>query len=333
MISIRRYLDRAGRPRESDQAVVEGSGLFNLCSALLDDLDLHVLSRSRFESLNARFAEMRNAVTPDVSEEEALNIALRSSAILADYEKTLQQQATSTAVEMQHIVGMLNQALMALAGGSERSVSRLKNIQASLEKTSYLQDIVALKSSLSDTVQFVREETHREQQAASKDREGFEKDLAKAKEFLAVTRSGLLSREDAIRALPGILREVAPGRAVYALGFVFERIQSVTQRYGPEVAEELIAVLIRERLHQLAPEATPYRWNTAAVVAFISQEADLSGLRMRAASQNQAQLVHRTAVGNRTAVLTLKPSYLVTEVASSPEVLVQELDKFTGFSS
>jgi hypothetical protein len=156
-------------------------------------------------------------------------LASRSSAILADYKKSFQQQATTAAVEMQHIVGMLNQALMVLAGGSERSLSRLKNIQTSLEKASYLQDILALKSSLSDTMQFVREETIREQQPAARDKELFGKDLAKAKEFLALTRSGLLGRDDGRRALAGMLREIPSGMAVYAIAFLFERMQSVIQ--------------------------------------------------------------------------------------------------------
>jgi hypothetical protein len=329
MISIRKYLDRTDKPHDSNQDS-ETSGLYSLYSALLDDLDQRILTKSRFHSLNARFAEIRAEVSPDLGEAEAAGLASRSSAVLADYEKALQQQATSAAIEMQHIVGMLNQALMVLAGGSERSLSRLKNIQTSLEKASYLQDIVALKSSLSDTMQFVREETIREQQSAAREKELFEKDLAKAKEFLELTRSGLLGREDGRRALAGILREIPSGMAVYAVAFVFERMQSVIQRYGPEVAEEMMMLLIKERLQALAPDVPAYRWNPSSVVAFVVTEPDLAGLRARAEALNRAQLVHRAAVGSRTAVLTLKPSCLVIEAAGRPDVLVEELDRFTG---
>jgi hypothetical protein len=94
-----------------------------------------------------------------------------------------------------------------------------------------------------------------------------------------------------------------------------------------------MVLLINERLQVLAPDAPAYRWNTSSIVALITQEPDLAGLRARAEALNRAQLVHRAAVGSRTAVLTLNPSYLVIEAASRPDVLVEELDRFTGFES
>ncbi len=306
------------------------SGLFKLCSALMDELGQRVLPRSRYEALSERFAEVRTEVLPELTEEDASRIAVKSSSILADYERLNQQQATSTAVEMQHIVGMLNQALMVLAGGSERSVSRLQSIQSALESASHLQDIVALKSSLSETIRFVRNENLREQQAATSEKEHFEKDLAKAREFLVANRSGLLTREEGIRAVSGMLSRVPAGCRVYAIAMAYERMPIVVQRYGPEVAEELVALLIRERLYVLAPGAIAYRWNVSNVVGFITQEQDLAALRKRAAELNQAQLVHRVWLGNRTAVLTMKPSYLVAE-AGALELLVEEVDRFSGF--
>ena len=325
MISIRKYLDRGNQTRETEE-LPEDPGLYNLYSALLEDVDQRVLTKARFQTLNTRLSDLRNQVSPGLSSEEMLRIAMQSSQILADYERAVQQQATTTAVEMQHIVGMLNQALMVLAGGSERSVSRLKTIQSSLENALYLKDILALKSSVSETTQFVRDESAREQQAAAKEKEIFEKDLAKAKEFLVAARSGLLGRADGVGAIAGL---VSTAHRTCAVIFLFDKMQSVVQRYGSDVAEELIMLLISERLVPLAPGATVYRWSSSSIVAVVPNVPDLASLRARAVALNHAQLVHRAAVGSRTAVLTLRPSYLIAD-AETPDGLVAEIDRFTG---
>lgn len=111
---------------------------------------------------------------------------------------------------MQHILGMLNQALMVLASGNQRSVSRLRQIQGSLKRAAMMQDMLALKHSLADTVRFIEQECARERQAAAGEFATFEKDLGRARQMLGDAFKALPGRAEGIRAIREAMAEAPP---------------------------------------------------------------------------------------------------------------------------
>jgi hypothetical protein len=262
---------------------------------------------------------------------DAAEIEQSTGRLLAQYQAMAQQAATNTAVEMQHILAMLNRALMVLSGGSERSVSRLRQVQESLQRASMLEDLIALKSSLTDTIRFVQEESVREQQTAAKEFAAFEVDVEKARTFLGSNFKGLPGRPEGVRAISEEIKAVAASQALYVVAFLFDRLEAIVQRYGPEVADELMYRLIKERLQPVAPVNKAFRWTSSSVIGVFPRNRDLSTLRAQLIALNRTPLVHRVALGSRVAVLTVSPSYLVAEaVSDSPNSLIEEVDRFTG---
>lgn len=340
MISIKKYLLAGGGSRQPgvadeprlDPACAEV--LFNLLTGLFERINEQVLAGDRCEDLRAQLATVKSLLKLDLAPEEASEIEDATTRILGSYQATAQQTATNTAVEMQHILGMLNQALMVLAGGSERSISRLQQIQDSLKRTSMLQDIIALKSSLADTVKFVQQESAREQQTAAKEFAAFETDVRKARNSIGNTFKGLPARPDGLRAITEGVKSVPPNQALYVVAFLFDRLESTVQRYGAAVAEELIFRVIKERLQPLSTGSKAFRWSSSSLVGVFHRLRDVFSLRAQLAELNRSPMVHRVTLGNRVAVLTLSPSYLVTEGNSElPAPLIEEVDRFTGVNA
>ena len=336
MISIKKYLLSSGTNRQSAAGVAQPEAawadvLFSLCSGLFDLIHQHVLSGERCDELRQQVTELKSLLRPDLSPEESADITQAVARILGSYQKGVQLTATNTAVEMQHILGMLNQALMVLAGGSQRSISRLQQIQDSLQRTSMLQDIIALKSSLADTVKFVQQESAREQVTASKEFEAFETDVRKARSSLGNTFRGLPTRPEGLRAVSDDTKSIPANQALYLVAFLFDRLESIVQRYGAAVADELMFRLIKERLQPLSPASKVFRWTPSSIVGVFYRIRDVFSLRSQLAELNRTPLVHRVTLGNRVAVLTVSPSYLVTEgISDVPEPLIEEVDRFTG---
>jgi hypothetical protein len=251
--------------------------------------------------------------------------------ILAQQTEAGQQHAVGQAIEMQHIFAMLNQALIVLAEGKDRSVARLNRIQESLQQASMIDDMVALKFSLSDTVRFVKAEASQTQESSTQELARFEEEVVKTREFLGSTRMELAGRPEGVTRITESLQSVAPGEGLYLVAFLLDRLQSFIQRYGPSVAEEVVFRLIKERLQPVALGNTTFRWTSSSLVAVFSRPRDLAALRSKVTSLNSSPLVHRIALGNRTAVLTIMPSHLVAEgVPGSPSLLVEQVDRFTG---
>jgi hypothetical protein len=333
MISIRKYLysDSA----KTSQAVAVDSestqALYGFASDVLKCIDQHVLSGEQCAPLRSQLIQLRDGLRLDWTTEEASQAAEAVGRTLAQQKAATQQSAVSQAIEMQHIFAMLNQALIVLAGGNDRSIARLNRIQESVQQACQIEDMVALKFSLSDTVRFVKAEAAHTQESSTQELARFEQEVNKTREFLSSTRLELAGRPEGVIRIAESLESVAPGEGLYLVAFLLDRLQSFIQRYGPAVAEEVVFRLIKERLQPVAAGNPTFRWTASSLVAVFSRPRDLAALRSKVSDLNSTPLVHRIVVGNRTAVLTIKPSHLVAEgVPGSPNLLIEQVDRFTG---
>jgi hypothetical protein len=331
MISIRKYLNMSARGGPEPADPDPDDPLQSFLCGVLDGINRYVLTGEANRPQRLEIKHIRKAVRPGWTPEEALEAQTSACRILSEHQASVQRSATNLTVEMQHIFAMLNQALIVLAEGRDRTVARLNKIQASLSRTSMIQDIVALKSSLADTVRFIEAESAEAHESAAQELSRFETEVSKTREFLGSSRPELAGRPEGVDKIAKSLKTIVPGEALYLVAFLFDRLQAVAQRYGPAVADELIFRLIKERLQPVAPGDTAYRWTPSSLVAVFSRPRDLAALRKEVATLNSAPLVHRIALGNRTAVMTMTPSHLVAEgVSGSPEPLVEQVDQFTG---
>ena len=331
MISIRKYLMNAAESNQVETSLLTGD-LLDLCSSLLGGIDQHVLGQKHVRNLRLQCAELCKTLTPAVDSEDIKRIRLGASDILTEYGRVTQQMTSSAVEETLHMVGMLNQALIVLARRSERSVSRLKAIQTSLEESSHFEDILSLKSSLTETMAFVQQEAVLERQAAAKEMDSLQQDVTRTRGMLAVIGSSLSGREEGIRGITEAVRSAPAEKAIYLEAFLIDRLQGVTQRYGPEVAEELMLLLLKERVQPLAPAGAIYRWTSASFVVAVLRDRATPAGHTETATSNHRPLVHQFLVGNRTAVLNVTPSHLVSEVTGgSIDTFMDVLDRFTGF--
>src|ERR1039458_5050382 len=190
MISIRKYLysDSA----KTSQAVAVDSestqALYGFASDVLECINQHVLSGEQCAPLRSQLIQLRDGLRLDWTTEEAAEAAEAVGRTLAQQKAATQQSAVSQAIEMQHIFAMLNQALIVLAGGNDRSIARLNRIQESVQQACQIEDMVALKFSLSDTVRFVKAEAAHTQESSTQELARFEQEVNKTREFLGSTR-------------------------------------------------------------------------------------------------------------------------------------------------
>jgi hypothetical protein len=331
MISIRRYLDMEPAVRRGPLESETTDTLQALLSGVLEAINQYVLTGYARAAERLKITQLKEAVKPGWSQAETLQAQNSISQILAEYSETNQRSATTLTVEMQHIFAMLNQALVVLAEGRDRSVVRLNKILEALSRISMIEDVVALKSRLAETVRFIEAESAEAHESAAQELAHLEKEVSRTREFLGGMRMELAGRPEGISRIEQSLKKVVAGEAVYLVAFRFDRLQAVSQRYGPGVADELVFRLIKERLEPVAPGEIAYRWTPASLVAVFRRLRGLDALRAEVANLNATALVHRIALGNRTAVMTVTPSHLVAEgMAGPPGPLVEQVDQFAG---
>jgi hypothetical protein len=334
MISIfdRRYRSDGENRPESNADPSEA--ILMLSSGLLGSINRHVLAGDGFAALRKQVDEVKGSILHAESVEQVTKAEAAISAILAKYHGDTQQAAMTQAIEVQNIFALLNNALIVMSEGIDRSVSRLSKIQTSLQHASNIRDIVALKSALADTVTFIEKEATESRKVVMEELARLQTDVGKAREYIGSASPRMSGRPEAVAKIGEGLSVVPEGHALYALACVCGRLPGITQRYGAEVTEELVFRVIRERLEPVARAASLFRWTSSGLVAVFERHRDLAAVEKEVTDLNRAPVVHRVALGNRTAVLTMVPSRLVLEGAPGSAVeLIDRLDTFIAACS
>ena len=331
MISIRKYLNGGSRNEASEPNPDSqfSESLCSLLSGILDGINKSVLTGPEGEALRSKLIEVRAGLRPDLMAEEASLAGESVSSVLTAHQLSVQRAGVQQLLEAQHIFSMLNQALVVLAEGNDRGFSRLATIQESLQRAATMRDMASMKTSLTDTVKFIKTEAIQARETAAREQGRFEAEVTRAREFFGGTRLELAGRPEAVTEISDSLQHLLPGEALYLVAYLCSRLNAVTQRYGPGVTDELISHLIKERLKPVLPGNTMYRWNESTLVAVFSRPRDTEKVRKEVAGLNRTPLVHKMALGSRTAVLTISPSHLVVEGLSGPSaVLIEQVDRF-----
>lgn len=340
MISIRRYLREPGNPAAVAEPAPGSAVLSELCASILDHIGVYLLT-GEYIGWRSRIDEPRNRLNAELQETEAAEIGQAVKSVLTDYNRAAQEAVQNTAIEMQQMVGVLSHALTVISGDSDRAVSRLRRIQETIQRTSSIQDVALLRASLRDIVQLIGEESSKERQFRTREREGLETQVVRFRELLAGNPNRRLpDRAEAIRGIRDLAMSAAPGKKVWVVAFALEQLGGMIQRYGVEAVDDLFFLLIRERLQPLGASCLSFRWGMSGIVGLLQLERELAEIQADMARLNRAPIIYRVALGNRTAVLKVGLSHMVREApapqgeaefACAMEQLAAEIDRFTGY--
>jgi hypothetical protein len=316
---------RGGAKASPSEAII------GLVSGMLQSISRYVLTGDNRAPLREEIDRVTESLFHAESVDQILAAESAVSGVLARYRRDAQQAATAQTIEVQHIFAILNHALIVMAEGSDRSVSRLNQVQVALQHASGLRDIFAMKAALSETVQFVEKEASESRKLVTEELARLQTEVGKAREFIGNTGASLPGRAEGITTIARNMQSVVEGQSLYALAYSCERLPAITQRYGAQVTEELIFRVIRERLQPIAGTGEVFRWTSPGLVAVFTRKRDLPAVTREVTALNCGPVEHRVSLGNRTAVLRMAPSCLVLEGAErTSEQLVEQLDHFMG---
>jgi len=338
MVSIRKYLDmpplRRAEPEDDDVGELPDRALLReLADRLLAHVAGYVLADGGGETRLAELERARACLRGmQFNKEEVAGIENAVHGALADKASHDKALAERIARETHQVIGVLNDALKALAGGSQRASARFGRIQESLQRTSRMRDIAGLRSSLAQVIELIREESEREREQAARDLAAFESRVVVAQRGLrSVGSPALGDRAGAICRIAQELRNLEPGVFLYAAAIRISKFEAIAQRYGVESVDEIFAQFTRELIQPLAAATTSFRWSPRSLIGLFQSSDDLQIMQSRLAEMTRTPRVHQMALGSRTASLRIGLSHLI--VLLLPETLdslVAEIDRFSG---
>lgn len=299
---------------------------------LLTTLEAQVFSGPACATLREEVRALRQDVPAYLDGGDFVPVRHRLHEILGAYQALMSATSLASALEMQKIVAMLSETLQVLAAGSHRSVLRLKEVEVLLTKVSGLDDIVALKSRLTDCLAFVRKETAREHEEVSQTLATVKEDFRKAQEALLFSSHAAPGRKAAEQHLARIIQS-SPSAPWFVAVFVLQHFALVSRRYGSSVADQLLLELIRLRIQPFVKDGAVFRWAKDSVLAVLPDVGSLDKVQEEIRVSMSQPLDYRAPIGGRVAVLTIATRWMAWAAAGLPyDNIITTIDGFTESS-
>ncbi|HLJ17244.1 MAG TPA: GGDEF domain-containing protein [Bryobacteraceae bacterium] len=328
MTSLREYLF-------TNTPATPGNAYRRVIGLLLRGISLHAIEgdRSEYHRFRADIDKLESSITPEAPPPEVLRVAGAVTRLLEDYNQRTKRFVRRRGIELQKMIAMLTETVIAIGAGSEQSVARLQEIEKKLDDAANLEHIESVKASLSECLRAVREETLRQKFDGGLVVRKLQKELAEAQERLGSADhavevdkvTGLPGYEEAQRALHTAL--ASPGR-YYVVAAVVGRVQAINARFGYAVGDRVLNVF-RGHFHSgLTASDAVYRWRGPVLLALLEREQTIENVRAEIRPFADTKLETMLEVGARTVLMPISAGWSVFPVVEPFEGLLQKIESF-----
>jgi len=277
IISLKRFLNANSEQAPLRQVVsllIAGIG----SSAVEGDAD-------ECAALKVDIGKIGEALDADPPPGNPLFLAESALHALTVHNKRIESLLASQGSEVTHILGMLQDTVINIAGENTRSGKRLREITVELEQSGALTDLRVLKGRLTECLKGLREETLQQKADAAVNiqklqmtiERGQSGSMARAPSRLDPV-TGLLGRDDALVAMQAA---IDGGARQYAVAMVVYRVQMINARFGHEVGDRMLIGFKEHIEKQLAAPDQIFRWPGPALVAIIERPEAIGNVRVQ----------------------------------------------------
>ncbi len=321
LISIRRYLDQFKPEQEAAPGL---SAHAAACGVLVNEVDARLLADNGYAELRSQWGELAQMLDGLEESGDLTGFSAKASSVLAERHRLESLREQAQGQDVRHMLGVLNEALLTLASGNEGSVDRLRRVEAALHRTSQLNDLVAMKASLTETMRLVREETEQTRTEGAGTLQKLDVELQKARTASQML-PGLPGRDEAVQALERASEPGAP--ACLAVACQLERLRIIRSRYGVPIADELLLAFARSAA--VGETDRIFRWSEDALVILRRTEEAAQEVRNQLEERFARPFEHRVMTGGRAALLSVAVRWLcISPAEAATPGLSPELEYF-----
>jgi diguanylate cyclase (GGDEF)-like protein len=317
MISLKRYLSSSG----------EDSPLRLVVSLLIARMGSTAVEADPAD-LAAFLHDIRrigDGLAPDLPPENLMIVAEAAAQALAEYNKGIEKVLSSQGSEVKHILAMLQETVISIAGEHTRSGKRLQEITDELEKSGNITDLRVLKGRLTECLKGLRDETLQQKADAAGMMEKLQITIERGKGEAAFAAdsgnpmdavTGLPGRDDAIAAMQSA---VDGGTRHYAVVMVVDRMKMITARFGLDVGDRMIAGFKEHLKKQLSASDRLFRWGGPALVAIIERPEPLGTVLLQVRRLLDAKVEVNYSGNGRSVLIPVSAAWSAFPIASTTD--------------
>jgi GGDEF domain-containing protein len=330
MISFRPYLF-GEKDGGADSAYRRIIGLF------LQGIALHAVEgdKNDYDRFRTDIDAFANQIGPDTLMSEVLVAVGGALRAMEDYNRRTSKFVRRQNAELQNMVSMLTQTVITIGASEETSVSKLQEIEKSIERAQMLEDIQLLKLRLGECLEVVRQEAMRQKTEGEAALATLQQELDNSRERIGTftapvdldAATGLPAKKEALKALQEALG--APQNK-YLVVAVVSRVQAVNARFGYAVGDRVLSSFAEHCKNNLGASDRLYRWHGPAVLALLNRSERIEKVRTEIRRFADIKLEKTIEVGARTVLLPVSASWSVFALEPPLDALMKRLEAFTA---
>lgn len=274
-------------------------------------------------------------MAPDTPLSELLVLVGGALRTMEDYNKLTSRFVRRQSIELQNMVSMLTKTIISIGASSAHSVTRLQEIEKSMESTCAVEDIQLLKVRLGECLATVRDEAQRQKTEGQVAMASLKQELESSheaggsfnthRELDAAT--GLPAKPEAERAI----REAAQSpRGKFLLIAVCGRVQAVNARFGYAVGDRVLGTFAEHFKKSLAASDQIFRWQGPSLIAVLQRAERIERVRSEIQQFADTKLEKTTEVGQRTVLIPISAAWSLFPIAPPVETLLKQVEAFTA---
>jgi GGDEF domain-containing protein len=328
MISLRTYL--LGDAEKDVEASYR-----RMLDLFLQGIALHAVEgdQADYQRFRSDMDHFAGRLAPASSISERFVVVGEVLRALEDYNRHTSKFLRIQNVELQNMVAMLTQTVIAVGTNSETSVAGLHDIERALERTRMVEDIHAVKAQLGECLKSVRVEAVRQKADGRAALESIQQELAQSVERIGGLALG--PKRDPITGLPGKLEAgqglrdalVSPAPKFLLLAVV-NRLPVVIARYGSAVGDQVLAVAAEHFRAALLTEDELYRWDGPVLLGVMSRAAAIDSVREEVGRFAGKKLEKSFAIGSRSVSLPISTSWAIFPIVPPLDALLKKVETF-----
>lgn len=325
MITLSRFLT-------ADRAILEIC--FRIINLLLEGIGLHAVEgdRPEYEKFRKDISAENAKMKLETSSADLLVGAGTVIRAMEEYNKRVAQTVHQRNSELRNIISMLTQAMIAVSDSSERTATRLHEIEKQLTTASVIEDVRMLKLRLGECLEKIREEKQIQVDQSSKVVEDLEKTISQSPQHEPVSAgidltTGLPDRTAAEAALNLC---AAANEKAYAVIFIGDRVQLINARFGYAAGDEVLKTIKTHIQKALRPADRLYRWRGPSFLALLKRPDAVDTVHTEMQRVNMSKLEKTVEIGNKFVLLPIGVHSAIFAVSSSVRLLTHKIDAFVA---
>ena len=331
MISIRRFLDR-----RSDEVP---DALLRTTRVLLEGIERHAVrpDPGDYEQFRRELRLILGDLKEETAAAEILVLVGQALKALEGYNARATKQMRAQCDDLQNMVAMLTKTMAAIGSESQSSISRLQEIEATLQTASALEDFHVAKVRMSECLDVLAKEIVRRRSESARQ----VSEMHSAVQGLRSSRSahsaeelarkdpltGLTQRAGAEAALAAAVKESQPA---FAAVFVADRLDMINARFGRTVGDDVLLYFCQHVARGLNEADRLYRWTGPAFLAILHRTTSLASVREDTNGLFARRLTMNVTSENRSVLLAVPAKWMVfaaQELRPLPR-LIKSIDAF-----